>query len=469
MAPVEKRAFLKEYTRALREGTAALFVGAGISRSAGYVDWKQLLKEIAEELELDVDRESDLVALAQFHVNRRHGRDRLNQLLIDEFLEDVELTQSHHLIATLPVPTIWTTNYDDLLELACSTAGKRIDVKRRPEDFAVTRRRTDVTIYKMHGDKTNPSEAILTKEDYETYDTNRSLFTIALKGDLAQKTFLFLGVSFADPNVMYILSRVRQLLDANGRQHYCILKAPKPDEYDEGEYVCKRFAHWLADLHRYNIQPVLIDEYKQVPEILAELNRRSHLRDVFISGSAADFAPLGQEKFQELCRALGTELIKREFNIVSGFGLGVGDMVIIGAMQSLRRNDDERLQLWPFPQQVPTGVDRVAFWRQYRERMIANAGVCIVLSGNKLVSGTVVPASGVQQEVEIARAQGKFVIPIGATGHIARELWESCRATPEEFLGKANVAAQLNVVGDTTASVPAIVQAIIDILKQLDR
>jgi hypothetical protein len=281
------RSFLKEYTRALREGAAALFVGAGISRSAGYVDWKQLLKEIAEDLELDIDRESDLVALAQFHVNRRHGRDRLNQLLIDEFLEDVELTRSHQLIATLPIPTVWTTNYDDLLETAFTAAGKRIDVKRRPEDFALTRRRTDVTIYKMHGDKTNPAEAILTKDDYETYDATRRLFTIALKGDLAQKTFLFLGFSFADPNVMYILGRVKQLLDANGRQHYCVLRAPRPDECEDGEYQCRRFAHWLEDLHRYNIQPILIDRYDEVPDILSELNRRSHLRGQMIPAGSA--------------------------------------------------------------------------------------------------------------------------------------------------------------------------------------
>lgn len=89
---VDRRTFLKEYTRALREGDSALFVGAGISQAAGYVDWKQLLKEIAEELDLDIDRETDLVALAQFHVNRRGGRDRLNQLLIDEFLN---MSSSH--------------------------------------------------------------------------------------------------------------------------------------------------------------------------------------------------------------------------------------------------------------------------------------------------------------------------------------------------------------------------------------
>lgn len=468
MQTVEMRTFLKEYTRALREDTAALFVGAGTSRSAGYVDWKQLLKEIAEELELDIDRESDLVALAQFHVNRRQGRDRLSQLLIDEFLEDVELTPSHRLIASLPVHTIWTTNYDDLLEVSFGAAHKRVDVKRRSEDFAVTRRRADVTIYKMHGDRTSPAEAVLTKEDYETYNSSRELFTIALKGDLAKRTFLFLGFSFTDPNVMYILGGVKQLLEHNSRKHYCVLRAPKPDEFEDGDYQCKRFAHWLADLHRYNIQPILIEHYDEVPQILAELGRRSHLRDVFISGSAADFSPFGQEKFNELCVLLGTELIKKDFNIISGFGLGVGDAVIIGAMQALRRNDDERLQLFPFPQRVPASVDRSVLWREYRERMISNAGVCLVLAGNKLQDGAVVPAEGVLQEVEIALAQGKMVLPIGATGHIAQQLWEDFKTNPSKYVGSANIANQLEILGDSTTEVPALVDAVIEALRKLE-
>jgi hypothetical protein len=463
----EKRVFLREYTRALREGAGALFVGAGTSRAAGYVDWKQLLKEIAEDLGLDVDRETDLIALAQFHVNSRGARDRINQLLMDEFLEHAELTPSHHLIATLPVDTIWTTNYDDLLERAFVEANKRTDVKRRAEDFATTLRRTDVTIYKMHGDKYSPAEAVLTKEDYESYNATRELFTVALKGDLAKRTFLFIGFSFSDPNVMYILARVKQLLEANSRQHYCVLKAPTAGE--DGDYQCRRFEHWLNDLHRYNIQPVIIDRYDEASSILADLNRRSHLRDVFISGSAADFEPLGRESFCELCRALGAELIRKGFNVISGFGLGVGDMVIVGALQSLARNDDDRLQLWPFPQQVPVGEDRAALWRRYREQMISNAGACIVLSGNKRVSDAVVPADGVRQEAAIARAQGKVVIPVGATGHVARELWEACRAKPQECFGGIDVTNRLDILGDVSARVETLVQTVIGILKDLDK
>jgi hypothetical protein len=464
---VEKKVFLKEYTRALREGDAALFVGAGTSRAAGYVDWKQLLKEIAEDLDLDVDKETDLVSLAQFHVNFRGGRDRINQLLIDEFLEDVQQTPTHHLITSLPINTIWTTNYDDLLETAFQHNRKRVDVKRRASDFATTRRNTDVTVYKMHGDKTDPVEAILTKDDYETYSDKRELFTIALKGDLTKKTFLFVGFSFTDPNVMYLLGRIKQLLSTNSRKHYCILKAPK--QSPDNDYDYKRFGYWLSDLGRYNVQPVLIDNYDEVQEIFEELHRRTHLRDIFISGSAADYAPLGQSKFHELCRSLGTELIKKDFNIISGFGLGVGDLVIIGALQSLQRNDDDRLQLWPFPQNVPKGTDRTPFWKQYREQMISDAGICIVLAGNKFESGSTILADGVHQEVDIALSLGKIVIPVGATGHVAREIWEKVSASPTSYYGSIDVAKEIAVLGDPSSDVEALVNAIIVMLKSLDR
>lgn len=114
MSAVDKKELFSEYTRALREDAAAIFVGAGLSVGAGFVDWKTLLKEIADDLGLDVAREVDLIGLAQFHVNHRQGRDRINQLLIDHFIEDVELTDNHHLIANLPIRSVWTTNYDDL-------------------------------------------------------------------------------------------------------------------------------------------------------------------------------------------------------------------------------------------------------------------------------------------------------------------------------------------------------------------
>ena len=50
----------------------------------------------------------------------------------------------------------------------------------------------------MHGDVERPTDAVLTKDDYERYDMKRPLFRTALQGDLISKTFLFVGFSFED-------------------------------------------------------------------------------------------------------------------------------------------------------------------------------------------------------------------------------------------------------------------------------
>ena len=47
-----QRTFLKEYIKAIRDGNAAVFAGAGLSRPSGFVDWKELLRPLAEEIGL---------------------------------------------------------------------------------------------------------------------------------------------------------------------------------------------------------------------------------------------------------------------------------------------------------------------------------------------------------------------------------------------------------------------------------
>jgi len=66
-------AFIKAYVLELQGDTAAIFAGAGMSKAVGYVDWRELLADIAQELGLDIKLEHDLIAVAQYHVNQRGG------------------------------------------------------------------------------------------------------------------------------------------------------------------------------------------------------------------------------------------------------------------------------------------------------------------------------------------------------------------------------------------------------------
>src|SRR3954463_4591795 len=134
----ELEPFIKNYLAALREDNAAIFAGAGLSIPTGLVDWRALLRDIAKDINLDVDRESDLIAVAQFHVNERGGRHRINQALVSEFAERAALSDNHRLLAALPIRTYWTTNYDTLIEQALRGAHKRPDVKSTVANLATT-------------------------------------------------------------------------------------------------------------------------------------------------------------------------------------------------------------------------------------------------------------------------------------------------------------------------------------------
>ena len=175
--------FYREFGKALENHSTALFVGAGMSVAAGFKTWPNLLQDIAGDLGLSAQKETDLVSLAQFYVNKQqHVRATLNQLLVDEYNKDVTIPRNHEIMARLPIDTVWTTNYDTLLERAFLDAGKLVDVKVSAADFSTGVRGKDVTVYKMHGDISRPSEAVLIKEDYELYHVRHEVFTNALKG-----------------------------------------------------------------------------------------------------------------------------------------------------------------------------------------------------------------------------------------------------------------------------------------------
>jgi len=486
MTTTQLEGFYKHFVKAMREGNAAIFAGAGLSRASGFVDWRGLLKEIADDLGLDIDQETDLIAVAQYHHNKQMNRAKLDRLIVDAFTKDTALSDNHRLLANLPIDTVWTTNYDKLIEQAFEEAHRRVDVKRTADSLQHPLPGRNITIYKMHGDVDSPQDAVLTKDDYETYNLHRELFSIKLKGDLVGKTFLFIGFSFTDPNIEYILSRIRGLLGKNKGEHYCVMRWPdKPTkakfkvakEYQVAkaryDYDRTKLELRNADLKRYGIEAIMVDDYADLTKILTELSRRVHLCDVFISGSAHSYDPLGENRIDDLCRRLGKRIIDEGLNLVSGVGLGIGGKVVIGAMESLYAKHyydaSNRLFLRPFPQQPPAGMSIKEFWTKYRCEMIAKAGVCVFVAGNKLDSatGNIVEANGVMEEFEIATSLGKYPIPIGATGHVARKLWDKVTGDLDTYYPDEGVKGHFKVLGKETSTNEELVDALIGILKQI--
>jgi len=430
----------KRYAQALLDDNAALFAGAGLSIKAGFVSWASLLRDIAEELGVDINSFSDLPSLAQFHLNQTGNRGGINQALVEEFVRIAEETESHRLIAGLPLRSIWTTNYDSLIEQAFQNAGKIVEVKRRPEDLTTTVRSRSAVVYKMHGDVTDLHRSVLTRDDYEQYDRERGVFRSALEGDLIQKTFLFAGFSFDDPNINFVLSKTRAALRQSQREHYYLLRCVKRKDFEDiknpnDAVRDQRFGYAkalqdlrIADLSRYGIRSVLLDHYDQVLDFLRLVERIYRRNSVFISGAAEQFDPYEEQDSYAFIRDLASELVHKGFRIITGFGRGIGPSVVQGVLQrveQIRSNSlDRHLMARPFPFHASEN-ERKTLSRRYRLEMLKSAGIAIFVFGNKLDKKKIVDSSGMMEEFEVAKEYGIPCIAIGCTAGASKTIASS--------------------------------------------
>ncbi|HYX34444.1 MAG TPA: SIR2 family protein [Oligoflexus sp.] len=470
-----KDTFCRIFADEVLKGKSALFIGAGLSAAAGFVDWKGMMRGIADDLKLDIEKEHDLVAIAQYHVNSLNmDRSTLNEILVSEFIRDAQPTENHDLIASLPIETVWTTNYDHLIEKAFERCGKRIDRKYNREHFSRSVRGRDIVLFKMHGDAESPDDVVITKEDYESYELQREFFMRHLQGDLISKTFLFLGFNFMDPNIDYVLGRLRILFGDLKGPHFWIVKRPSPGRHkdEEWEYERRKFQYRIKDLERYGIHAVEIDDYAEITTILRTIQKYVATRSVFISTSASQYEPLGKEKVFQLAASLGEALIQNGYNLVSAMSPGIGDQVVTGAiracLKSLGQKVEERILLRPFPPHDCSPDEVPATLTFYRRSLISTCSSTIFIAGNKQRSNRIMSAQGVHEEFALTKALGRIPIPLAVSGHAAKEIWDSVQERWDDWGLPPQVQALYQQLADSERNVDQWVQAILDILKAVN-
>lgn len=378
----------------LSSGYLSIFAGAGTSLGSGYVDWKQLMNPIIDQL--GINPNIDLTKAAQYYENE-FGRHGINLIVNDEFHKG-ETTENRTLdqITDLPVQSVWTTNYDSLLEDSFTRKGKIADVKIKQEQFKYHVPNCDVTIYKMHGDKNYPDDVVITKNDYETYDLEREVFTKALSVELITHTFLFIGFSFSDPNLDRIISVVRHTFKQKApKNHYCFMKRVcKTDSiyhlnqrFDYKQYLqdSNYQALRIRDMRKYGIQTILVDNFSQINDMLDYIKYKYTSNYVFVSGSypkQLEWDSPSAKFIQQLSQAL----VERQYKIFSGFGTNVGNYLVLGAYKGIRkfglRNINSAITIYPLvslkESDSESGQQNI---ENIRKTMIDTCGIFISMFG----------------------------------------------------------------------------------------
>jgi len=432
---------LKEFPESLAEETAAIFVGAGVSMGAGYPSWKDLLRDIGEELGVSSADVSDLAALAQWHIRRSSGATKIRQVIRKEIGVEHAVPDTLDIIARFPVRHIWTTNYDRLIERAFSALGRPLDPISAAADLALKPRAGAARLYKMHGTVDRLNDLVISTDDYELFRSKRGAFLPLLQAHLSSLSMLFVGLSFTDPNVRHVLSLIREAFTETPPEHFVIVRPPHRGDYrNADEYSARLTQHelWADDLQRYGLRAVEIASYDEVPRLLKEVERKLADRRVWVSGSwpvGAEGNPRA-EFVHQVAYGLGRELGDAGLTLVNGSGLLVGSATVSGFLSALQQTGswdlDRRLIARPFPQPLHGKEPNREQWAMLRAELGRLSGVVIFIGGQKVVGGRVVEADGVYAEQKVAAENGSFLLPIGATGGASKRIAESLLAARKE-------------------------------------
>jgi len=448
---IDKKHFIDYYAKQARDNDTSLFLGAGVSASAGYPSWKKLLAPCAKQLGLDIDDASiDFLMLAQYYANeygysalKRVVNENINRLNHESVLVDKLLN--------LNFQAIWTTNYDTVLERNLFSRNVLANSIYDDRDLANTNKSGRVNIYKLNGDISNLDKIVITQNDLESYSQKHELLLTFFKRELVMSTFLFLGYSFSDQLVLSCLNSVNRCLGDSANFHFSILKR-------EGT---PHFGHFVKDLEtRYHVRVLLINDYEELPVILEELNVEIKKKNVFFSG-VFERLPTEEDVFAErICKQLSKALIGDGHKIYTGYGRNFGNYLAGSSVEYLLSNNlpiERSLVMRPFLQNMSPDQKKA-----HREMLIEECPIAIFMFGQVPYQNEYVNSTGMKNEFDIALKKGKYVIPIGSTGYTAQEIWQDVR---DQIVRFPYLERYMNILNGN--DVEAITSAVVHIIREV--
>jgi hypothetical protein len=240
---IERSGRLTAHTRTLTEaianGCAVVYVGAGTSKAAGLPDWREFLQELEKESRAYSPHAASSIA-RRITAGEYLVAAEMLQNLFGTTLQDITHrvfgrvsvpTPIHRAIASIPFSLAVTTNYDCLLESAYHFSVPRL-TWQNPYDVLENLRSGIFCVLKLHGDYAVRESVVLARSHYrDLLQVNQALLN-SLRMLLATRTFLFIGVSFSDPDLLSLMDEAKALYGNVFGPHFVVF----PEKHFDPEY-----------------------------------------------------------------------------------------------------------------------------------------------------------------------------------------------------------------------------------------
>lgn len=220
----------------IKRGNVVLFLGAGASMEAidnasnGMLGVQKLIDKLSDEYLGGEEKKSSLATVAEL---AQSESDRISvQIFIKKLFEQYRPTDFHLKIPLFRWKSIYTTNYDLLIEKSYEHCGdspqKLVPIyASRDRVEQLIRTPNDLPYVKLHGcinkiDEYDPP-LILTTDQYISHRKGRETLFERLKSLGSSHTILFVGHSLEDSDIRLILQEVNEITSDRPRYYALVL------------------------------------------------------------------------------------------------------------------------------------------------------------------------------------------------------------------------------------------------------
>jgi ribosomal protein S25 len=224
---------------AILQNNLVIFAGSGLSSKFNLPSWNELVIDVINQ----IDKKEFKTLLPVLEMGLMLPIEVLQKIksentIVKSYIKDkFNISSSadfdfHKKIIELTGQVI-TTNYDSAFESA-SNNSITPSIYTDPFNINEIGKNDKPYIFKLHGSYNEPSNCIIFEEDYgKIYNSNNGAME-KLKTIFSEKTLLFLGFSFNDPDINLIFDNLDKAF-GNNNKHFIITK--EPEKFDKFNFL----------------------------------------------------------------------------------------------------------------------------------------------------------------------------------------------------------------------------------------
>jgi len=264
MGDAMEKIIISDIANSIVNRRCALFAGSGLTAISGGVTWDGLVDFLKDKLGYSSPLKDNFRIIGDMY--KKFGEETVYNA-VQKRLRETKGNESISKLASFPWFTVFTTNYDTVLEESLkenqSLFVRTIDTG---QEFPLAGLQSEILCVKLMGSLDIPYGApgsmVLTPGDLAVAREERGRIFDILQSHAANLSFLFVGYSFEDGLFFEILEKLMKSIGSPKDTYYAVFKEP-PDE--EKSYLLKQ----------YNVKSIISDLDSFVDELSGEVALRN--------------------------------------------------------------------------------------------------------------------------------------------------------------------------------------------------